>query len=694
MKFSIGQALLVALCHGCVEAVHFFDSNHHRRATPEMTGYPVSKVVELLRSMRDELQKEGEADEEVFEKLDCWCETNDKAKTKAIADAEARLVTLQATIEQNLALSASLKVEIQGLEKEIVANQKSLQEATAMRAQQKEDFLGSEKEMIQSIQALNAAVTVLSKHHTEGGAAAASALATIRTQLHRHEQLLRGVITPHQRNALVAFVQAGGAGHDYFDSAPTFKQAYAPQSGEIFGILRQMKATFEADLSQAQADEVTAQEAFANMTAAKQDEIRAGEASLLDKREQHAKADETVATSKADREDTQGTLSADEQFLLKLKEKCRLTDEEWATRKQTRAAELAAVNECIGLLSTDDARELFNKNFNRAPASFLQVARSSRGRRSDAARLLEKAASKLGSPKLSALATSVRLDTFVRVKKAIDDMVAELAQEKENEIKHRDMCIDEFAKNERATAKELHTKKNLESQVSLLELKVTNINETINGLNDEIAALSTARDDARTNRDTENTAFEAVLAEQRQAEALLQEAVTALKKQYAANGGAALVQHSHGANSSSAYGPPPPKDFAAYDKNRKGQGVLALLDHIISACKQMQEESLQAEAAARDAYTAFVQETTESRQAKEAAVIDRNSELAVAKQDKLQAEAELTESVGVIQTLETGLTDLHSNCDYLIKNFDTRQEARDQEVAALRQAKSFLSGME
>ena len=34
------------------------------------------------------------------------------------------------------------------------------------------------------------------------------------------------------------FVQAPG---DYFDADPTFKQSYAPQSGQIFGILKQSR---------------------------------------------------------------------------------------------------------------------------------------------------------------------------------------------------------------------------------------------------------------------------------------------------------------------------------------------------------------------------------------------------------------------------------------------------------------------
>ena len=35
---------------------------------------------------------------------------------------------------------------------------------------------------------------------------------------------------------------------------------------------------------------------------------------------------------------------------------------------------------------------------------------------------------------------------------------------------------------------------------------------------------------------------------------------------------------------------------------------------------------------------------------------------------------------------------LHSSCDFVLKNFDIRQTARDEEIEALKQAKAILSG--
>ena len=98
--------------------------------------------------------------------------------------------------------------------------------------------------------------------------------AVIDHQFKKNAFMLKGIVTPTQRKAIAAFIQSPG---DYFDAEPTFKQSYAPQSGEIFGILKQMKETFENNLSASQKEEMANQAAYEDLKAAKEAEIKAGE---------------------------------------------------------------------------------------------------------------------------------------------------------------------------------------------------------------------------------------------------------------------------------------------------------------------------------------------------------------------------------------------------------------------------------
>merc|ERR1719324_2121059 len=214
--------------------------------------------------MQKQLEQEAEEDEEIYEKMACWCETNDKEKTKAIADAEARIEDLTSEIESLTAASARLNAELVNLDKEIAKNQAALDKATAIRTKELAEFNAEEKDMLQSITALKSAITVLAKHH--GGALLQSTQMQLQTtidhELRKHASLLQGVLTRSQKNFVTSFVQAP---EDYFDAEPTFKQSYAPQSGEIFGILKQMKETFESNLSQSQKDELANQKAYEDL---------------------------------------------------------------------------------------------------------------------------------------------------------------------------------------------------------------------------------------------------------------------------------------------------------------------------------------------------------------------------------------------------------------------------------------------
>jgi len=181
--------------------------------TADDKNYPVTRVVKLLKDMQVQLEKEADADEEIYSKLACWCQTNDKGKTAAISAAQSRVASLDSTIEQMSALSTTLDGEITGLEKELAANQKALDKATAIRTKQLAEFNAEEKEMVQSISALKSAVVVISKHH-EGSAAALlndkvimKAFATAKAEMEKHAVLLQGTITPSQKRTITALAQ-------------------------------------------------------------------------------------------------------------------------------------------------------------------------------------------------------------------------------------------------------------------------------------------------------------------------------------------------------------------------------------------------------------------------------------------------------------------------------------------------------
>merc|ERR1719169_204797 len=250
---------------------------------------------------------------------------------------------------------------------------------------------------------------------------------------------------------------------------------------------------------------------------------------------------------------------------MMLKEKCSMTDSEWEERQKTRQLEMEACSRALAVLSSDDAHDLFTKTFN---PSFVQKESAMHSeRRSQASKLLSSVAQKTQNPRLATLAVQVRLDAFTRVKKEIDDMIAQLLKEKEDEIKHKDFCVDEFNTNQLQTEKKEREKSDLEAKIEDLNMTIKALADAIEALKSEIAEMQVQLKRAGEDREKENKEFQTTVADQRATQKLLQQALAVLKSFYDK---AALIAVGQGQEPA---GPPPPPGFKAYKKNAASGGV-------------------------------------------------------------------------------------------------------------------------
>merc|ERR1719392_625635 len=307
-------------------------------------------------------------------------------------------------------------------------------------------------------------------------------------------------------------------------------------------------------------------------------------------------------------------------------------------------------------------------------------------RRSQASKVLAAVAHKVQNPRLATLAVRVRLDAFTRVKKAIDDMVAQLLKEKEDEIKHKDFCVEEFNTNELQTQKKEQEKADLIAKIEDLEHTIKQLTEAIDKLKAEIAEMQVQMKRAGEDREKENKEFQMTVADQRATQKLLTAALNILKGFYEKKAKAALLQTQQPA------GPPPPPGFEAYKKNAAAPGVMGMIQQIINDAKAMEAETIRSEEDAQKAYEDFVKETNASIEAKSKDIVNKSETKAKAEDDLVEAKKEKESVMVELEQLANYNAELHSSCDFIMKNFDLRQTARDEEVEALRQAKAILSG--
>merc|ERR1719263_1874743 len=136
-------------------------------------------------------------------------------------------------------------------------------------------------------------------------------------EMETHATYLAGVISPSQKAKVAALAQ---------------DQSKAPASGEIFGIMKAMLESFETNLAGSRKDEDTGVSDFGALKASKEEEIAAGTGQIETKTQELAATDEKLAQDKMDLDDTTASLTADEKFLMNLKETCAMTDAEWEQR--------------------------------------------------------------------------------------------------------------------------------------------------------------------------------------------------------------------------------------------------------------------------------------------------------------------------------------------------------------------------
>merc|ERR1719461_2025781 len=119
---------------------------------------------------------------------------------------------------------------------------------------------------------------------------------------------------------------------------------------------------------------------------------------------------------------------------------------------------------------------------------------------------------------------------------------------------------------------------------------------------------------------------------------------------------------------------------------------MSLIQQIISDAKAMEAEAIRAEEDAQRAYEDFVKETNNSIEAKSRDIVNKSELKAKTETDLVETKKAKEAVLLELEQLSNYNAELHQSYDFVWKNFDLRQTARDEEVEALRQAKAILSG--
>merc|ERR1719149_221185 len=634
----------------------------------------------------------------MFDQYMCYCNNADGTLGKSISDAETKIPQVESAIKEGVAMKKQLEAELKDAQVSRVEAKDAIAKATAIREKEAAAYAKTKADAEANIGALAKAIPAIEKGM--GGAFLQTASASVLRQIS-----LSANMNTADRDVLASFLSQGSN--------------YAPASGEIVGILKTLHDEMTKDFADATADENGSIASFESLVAAKTKEIEALTKAIESKTMRVGELGVKLAMMENDLEDPKEGLAEDQKFLGDLDKNCALKKAEWAAYQAMQATEAVALADTIKVLNDDDALELFKKTLPAAGSSFVQVAVSSAALRQNAMHVLKGA--KKADPRLDLIEMAMKGGKigFGKILKMIDNLVVELKAEQGIDNDKKVYCEAELDK---AEDKEKGLKLDISDLEKALEdgaESIATLASEIEALNDGIKALDKSVAEATETRKKEHDDFVETLAANSAAKDLLGFARNRLNKFYnpkaykappkrelseeeqitVNNGGTLAPTAAPGGIAGTGIGlnqvapAPPPEANLAYKKSgESSNGVMAMIDLIVADVdKEIQTMEVDEKDAQSD-YEGFMADASEKRAQDSKTITDKESAKAEG-ETELQSNTEDKKSK-TVEAMETAkyLGGLHQECDWLLKNFEARKEARTGEIDALGKAKAVLSG--
>lgn len=658
---------------------------------------PVTRVVNLIKELRDRITEDEKRETKIYDKYICWFDKTVEEKTKIIADTKVKIDKAKSDMKENAAKAAAAAKKIEDSEEIIAEEQQVIAKAIALREKQRATYEANMKEATENIGGLTRALEVLSRG------------AGIKQEEEAKKSLVQMPEYQIVKKSISKLISSGNLSEKQLALAEAIvvpakftgddgSGTYAPQSMTIIGILKDMKDQFKADKVEWTDTETKRQEEHDKLIKTKKEVIALNQEIIQKETEVKAEAEAAHAAALQLHTTLVEILAHDEEFLKTTQENGARKKEEWTERQRLRHEEVAGIREALDILTDEKNRELFSKAIKpgQETISFLQTSSP----RIKAYNSLRSVARKSHSLRLAALAATVKMGNsrMKEIINSIDVMIKTLDDEEKKDFEDREWCQtkqhtrrearDEYkwearvaddnankAEREKLKAEKRKAENNIEQQEA---------EDTIKHLDQE--------------RDDENKAFIQAKADDEAAIGLLEKVLESLSKFYDKNINEKpkpfFLQKTRKQEPEfkKSKWQAPDSDFSDAG-HRKGEsaGIISTLQMIV---KDLQNEVKRGE-----------KDEEESKKEHAAQVADLNSMI-----NDLQIEdANLGETIadrdGVITEQmeikaarekdadgrQQAIDADRDRCDHAVNNFEQRREKRAIEKEGLNQAKAFLA---
>merc|ERR1719160_74612 len=639
---------------------------------------PIEKVIEMMSDLQQKVIKEGEASQKIYDEFAEWCEEESKNLQFEIKTGKATAEELTATIDKAVSDIKAGEEKIEELAGKIAQAEADLKAATEIRDKEHSDFLAEEADLVDTVDALERAIGILEREMAKTGGAAFMQLKSSSNVVAALQVLVdASKISSGDAAKLTAFVQSQQESADAEFGAPD-PAVYKSQSGGIVDVLNDLLADAEGQLADARKKESNLQHNYELLKQELTDTITFTGNEKDKAAKANAAAAETKATAEGDLAVTQKSLAEDIKQLADTHHECMTKAQDFEAETASRGEELKALAQ---------AKKIIIEATGGATAqtySFLEVSVQSELRTKadlanfEAAKYVKSLADKLGSAALAQLANRMSAaarmgaasgeDPFAKVKGLIEDMIAQLLKEAEEEASHKAYCDKEMTET-KAKKEELTDEITaLTTKIDSMSAQSAQLKEEVATLSKELADLAKSQAEMDKVREEEKAAFDKNKPEMEEGLEGVKLALKVLRDYYAK------------------------EDKAHAAAEGAGAGIIGMLEVVESDFSKGLAEMISVEDAAVAEYEKQTKENEIMKTTKEQDVKYKTKE--AKSLDK--AVAEHTSDREGLQTELDAVLDywksLQEQCIAKPEPYEERKRRREAEIAGLKEALAILEG--
>jgi predicted nucleic acid-binding Zn-ribbon protein len=665
---------------------------------------PVQKVIELLDENKVKIANDLAAEEKEMAEYTEYCDKSSSDLGYSIKTATSTIEDLSATIEEATNKIPAYEDQIATLGTEGASKQKQLYEATELRKKEKADFDAAEKELESSIDQLARAVTIIKREmSTITGFAQGASGAKTRKQKEVEVAVKvlskiidSGSIRTGTARQIEGLLQTGSMEKDdlsFRHGQPQATQvAYESKSGGIVEKIEELKEEAEESLSSTRSSEMKAVQDFKMLEQSLSNGITVGNDQISTAKSALGLTTEELNKAKGDLGETEASKAADEKTLAELKHDCEESAANWAQRQESARAEMGAINKAIEVLSEGVRVLLQTKSTKRFKnvldkyddeADVEAPVQPARQRLADTLKGMSK---KFGSFALMELASAAVSDPFVKIRGLIEDMIAKLLKEAQEEATQKAFCDEEMGKSKASEKEKTMTLDKLNSRIDKATARTAELEEAIKTLEDEIATLDASVAEATKLRTEEKETNTKAIKDFGDAAAATEKAIKILKDFY---DNAALVQISATTHSKSKSDDDAPEFGSA--KSGAADVIVGILEMSNEDFVKLHSETETSEMEAQEGYEKMMNDSKASKGAKEAEVKASISEIKSLKvalenhgEDKSMTSSELDAVLSYIEKLKP-------QCEEKVMSYAEKKARREAEIAGLKEALEILA---